>query len=166
MKGPFSCIAALAIAVVYTACAASQPWDRVSLTVTNEPVFLRYVPEGVGFDVTAMLVNNSSTPLIIGGSCVPDVQRNLEGSWQTVWFPICIGSAAQRPVAPGDSARVEAHVFGYTIAREPKLDPRMKAGIYRLRIGLTFSQTANITSSDLRAFPSIPFNVVDSSRIE
>ncbi len=154
---------AATVALMGNACVSRQPWNKVSLRIVDQPVVLRRTAEGSGFNVSAFLVNHSSKPIVRGGACAPDLQRELGGSWQTVWSPICIGSGGLQWLGPGDSVLIKTSVFGYSIRREPRLDQRMTTGRYRIRIGVGLPPNSHDSRPKLRVYPSIPFTVRDSS---
>ena len=100
---------------------------------------MRRTAEGASFKVTGIVKNNSTEPAYLAGSCAPDAQREIDHVWQTIWYPVCVGSSGARKIAPGDSVLIPIFVYGSSKPHEePHLDPRMQPGRYRVRIGLGF----------------------------
>jgi len=101
-----------------------------------DSVRLRRTAEMTSFAVDVIIRNRGSRPIIVGG-CGPEAQREINGQWQTVWSPVCVSEQASL-IAPGDSLTGALTIAGFTKPGiEPPLDPRMTAGTYRLRFGVS-----------------------------
>lgn len=111
------------------------------------------------FSVTVVVRNDGATAIMFGG-CGPEAQREIDGAWATVWSPICFSSGTAT-VMPKDSVTIPITVSAFTSpGREPQLDPRMVAGRYRLRFGVSYSDVGNPTASrQLEPLDSPPFTV-------
>jgi hypothetical protein len=149
---------------VVTGCATMQ--IRPGLVVirfAQDSVPLERTAEAVRFRVTTVIRNDNSTPIVFGG-CSPDVQRSINGIWTTVWSPTCF-SEQSATLMPGDSLILPLIIGASTKPNmEPQLDPRMTAGEYRLRFGVSFAQGAERTSaSPLEIRESPPFIVYESA---
>jgi len=78
-----------------------------------------------------------------------EAQREIDGSWTTVFTPYCASNDV-KTFASGESLVVPISVFGYTVpGKEPKLDPRMVPGRYRVRFGVGVADASTLTGSHL-----------------
>ncbi len=132
---------------------------RVAIRTIEDTVILRRSPQLTSFSVTAIARNVDSRPLQVT-LCRIDAQRDIAGTWTTVFTPFC-ASSGEATLFPGDSVVVPVEVFGYTgLNRVPALDPRMIAGRYRLFFGVgLFDPTAPTASSAVQGEGSTPFIV-------
>jgi hypothetical protein len=120
------------------ACARNHVEELRTLVIRSvrDSVRLQRTPEMTSFAVDLIIRNRGSKPIVIGG-CGPEAQREINGEWQTVWSPVCVSEGASL-LAPGDSLTSTLTIGGFTKPGiEPLLDPRMTAGTYRLRFGVS-----------------------------
>jgi hypothetical protein len=121
------------------ACARNygeQELRTLVIRSARDSISLQRTPEMTSFAVDLIIRNGGSRPIIVGG-CGPEAQRQISGQWQTVWRPVCVSEHASL-VAPGDSLTGSLTIAGFTKPGiEPPLDPRMTAGTYRLRFGVS-----------------------------
>jgi hypothetical protein len=148
--------------VILASCTRTHVDTEIATTVVRfaqDSVPLEHNSELTRFSITVVIRNDGHTPVVFGG-CGPEAQRDIGGQWQTVWTPIC-GSPQAATVAPGDSVSLPITVAGFIQpGMEPQLDPRMVPGRYRLRFGISYSDSVNPTgSSQLEALDSPPFTV-------
>lgn len=130
----------------------------VVIRFVSDSVPLRRTAEMTAFTVTVIIRNGSNTPIVVGG-CGPQAQKEINGGWQTVWSPACVSEQISS-IAPGDSLTGSVTVAGFTTGMEPRLDPRMTVGMYRLRFGPSYSNMTNPTAvSSVEALYSPPFVV-------
>jgi hypothetical protein len=131
--------ALLSLAVGSAACARNRlEKDLHTLLVRSarDSVQLRRTADMTSFTVDVIIRNGGSRPIIVGG-CGPEAQREINGQWQTIWQPVCVSPGFEL-IAPGDSVTAALTVAGFTRPGiEPQLDPRMTAGTYRLRFGVS-----------------------------
>ena len=106
---------------------------RVTAATMQDIVILKTTPAATYFDITAIVRNGDSRQISVA-SCGPYAQRNINGTWTTVFTPACT-SDVLTPVQPGDSLVLAIHIAGYTNAL-PELDRRMTVGQYRLVFGV------------------------------
>ena len=130
----------IAFAVLACACAINRvKTDLRGAVVRIEPDSVPFVrtPDIVKFTVNVIVRNDRSTPLYFGG-CWPDAQQEIDGTWKTVWSPICM-SPGSGSLAPRDSVTFPFTAVRYLHQRiEPNLDSAATAGRYRLRLGATY----------------------------
>lgn len=144
-------IAGLCSATLLTSagCARSHLEPQVTTTVVRleaDSVPLERAADVTLFKVTMLVRNDGHVPVVFGG-CGPEAQRNIDGRWQTVWTPICL-SMQYASIAPGDSLSIPVSVAAFTTpGMYPQIDPRMVAGSYRLRFGISYGDTGGPTSS-------------------
>jgi hypothetical protein len=148
--------------VILASCTRNRVDTEIATTVVRfaqDSVPLEHTPDLTRFSVTVVIRNDGHTPVVFGG-CGPEAQRDISGQWETVWTPVC-GSPQSALLAPGDSLSLPITVAGFIQpGMEPQLDPRMVPGRYRLRFGISYSDSANPTgSSQLEALDSPPFTV-------
>lgn len=137
---PIRLVAALLpLGVGSAACARNHIGRELRTLVirsARDSVHLQRTADMTSFTVDVIIRNRGSRPLIVGG-CGPEAQREINGQWQTVWSPVCVSAQASL-IAPGDSLTGALTIAGFTKPGiEPPLDPRMTAGIYRLRFGVS-----------------------------
>ncbi len=148
--------------LISTSCGKGHSDNELTTTIVRlaqDSVPLQRTPDLTRFAVTAIVRNDGHVPVVFGG-CGPEAQRNIDGQWQTVWTPMCL-SPQHASISPGDSLTLPITVAGFTVPGiEPLLDPRMVAGTYRLRFGISYPDTSNPTASnELEALDSPPFKV-------
>ena len=148
--------------LIGASCTKNPGEQELATTIirfVQDSVPLQQTPDLTKFTVTSIIHNDGHRSVVFGG-CGPEAQRNIDGQWQTIWTPIC-GSPQHASIAPGDSLTVPVTVAGFTVPGiEPPLDPRMVAGIYRLRFGISYSDSINPTASnELEALDSPAFKV-------
>jgi hypothetical protein len=108
----------------------------VIIRSARDSIRLQHTAEMTSFAVDVIIRNRGSRPIIVGG-CGPEAQREVNGQWQTVWSPVCVSEQASF-IGPGDSSTSALTIAGFTKPGiEPRLDPRMTAGTYRLRFGVS-----------------------------
>jgi len=113
-----------------------QELQSLVIRSARDSVRLQRTAEMTSFAVDVIIRNRGSRPIIVGG-CGPEAQREINGQWQTVWSPVCVSEQASL-IAPGDTLRGALTIAGFTKPGiEPRLDPRMTAGTYRLRFGVS-----------------------------
>lgn len=130
--------ALLSLGVGSAACARNRIEDLDTLLVRSarDSVQLRRTADMTSFTVDVIIRNGGSRPIVVGG-CGPEAQREISGQWHTIWSPVCV-SAQFSLIAPGDSLTGAVTIAGFTRPGiEPPLDPRMTAGTYRLRFGVS-----------------------------
>jgi hypothetical protein len=125
----------------FLSCATSPTPGSVGIRVQPDVVSLRHEPNAVALDLHVQVRNGSPQPLYLAtGLCGVELQRDVEGDWQTVWIPACglVASPAQR-VPAGDSVSTSFTARGFTGTNAlPQFDPRMIAGRYRVIMRLGF----------------------------
>jgi hypothetical protein len=128
------------IAVSLLGCTPTVAPDwvpAISITTVQDTVSFIRAPAATWFDIN-VTIKNTGTDILRIESCGPDAQRDIAGSWTTVSSLICAAVLSSGGMAPGASATYSVRIFGATAPNmEPKLDPNMTAGRYRLiyRIG-------------------------------
>jgi hypothetical protein len=141
---PFRLVAALlTLGLGSGACARTHVEELRTLVIRSlrDSVRLQRTPEMTSFAVDLIIHNRGSKPIIVGG-CGPEAQREINGQWQTVWSPVCVSEQASL-LSPGDSLTGALTIAGFTKPGiEPPLDPRMTAGTYRLRFGVSDPPTS------------------------
>ena len=121
---------------------------RVAIRTVEDTVELRRGPDATFFKVTAIARNEDSRVLLVE-LCGMQAQRDIDGTWITVFTPACLSSGVT-PLASGDSVVVPVTVFGYTVPNMyPPLDPRMGPGRYRLVFGVGLGDQSLPTGSPL-----------------
>ena len=122
----------------------------VSVRTIEDTVVLRRTSDATSFDVNVVLRNDSDQPIRVSQGCGgPDAQRNINGTWTSVFAPICVGQPGSWTMQAGDSTVIPVNIYGYTKPNLlPSLDPRMTAGQYRLEFAVSF-----ISSDDTSAPP-------------
>jgi len=91
-------------------------------------------PKGASFAVTTT-VQNEDQEIIFVALCGMEAQRDIEGTWTTVFTPFRTSNCLRR-LAPGDSIVVPVSIAAYTDHTFPQLDSRMKRGRYRILFGV------------------------------
>ncbi len=155
-------IAGFALSALIFGCArnhVAKELDATVIRLVRDSVPLQRTADKVSFTVNVIIRNGGATSIDVGG-CGPEAQREINGEWQTVWSPVCI-SRQSSLIAPSDSLIQPLTVAGFTKPGiEPQLDPRMTAGKYRLRFGVTYFDTTNPTATRSTEFVgSSPFVV-------
>ena len=142
-------------------CASSSKLTPLNLAVrTVEDTVVMHRNSNTGaFDVTAVMRNKESQSVDVD-ICVTPAQIQIDGVWTTVFKPSCLTSG-MAPLAAGDSLVLPVNVFGYIRPNaEPRLDPRMGPGRYRLLFYVRLSDAAGPSSpAPGRAQPSNTFIV-------
>lgn len=117
-------------------------------------------PGATSFKLAVVMRNDDSDTLYVE-ACQFDAQREIDGTWISVFTPVCAGSAYIR-LRPGDSRQQAVSVHGSTRERTfPRLDPRMVAGRYRLRFGVSSADRflGRVDPNSVRGVTSRPFTV-------
>jgi hypothetical protein len=135
------CLVGLLAAVFAGGC-RSAPL-RLTVRTVEDTVMLRRYPMATTFTVTVIARNDDSRPLWVA-YCPTPAQRDIDGTWTTVFTPNCI-SQGLTLIAPGDSVVVPVPVTGYSPALNtyPVLDPRMGPGRYRVVFGVFLGDPQN-----------------------
>ena len=144
-------------------CATSTGLNSFTIRIVEDTVRLARSPQGASFDVTAVIRNDAARPLY-WSSCAPYAQRQISGSWQTVWVPVCLEGGPASSIAPGEAATVPVRASAFTSPTTfPRLDPRMSAGQYRLvfDVGFDINSSGAVTSLPLERRASSTFVVVE-----
>lgn len=126
---------------VMLSCATSASAESVVIRLQPDVVSLRHEPDAVALDLRVQIRNGSPQPLFVAtGICGVELQRQVDGAWQTVWIPACgLGANPPQRLASGDSVGTSFTARGFTDANAfPKYDPRMIAGRYRVVMRLGF----------------------------
>jgi hypothetical protein len=112
-------------------CATHRVPLAVEVRALQDTVAFQRNLEATFFSVTAVVQNRDARAVYVSG-CGPAAQREIDGTWTTVFSPVCVGSSAWI-VMPGDSVNIPVTLYGFTSANMlPKLDPRADSGRYRL----------------------------------
>lgn len=132
--------------------------------VTPDTVTIVRRTDGTGFYVTAIVRSENGKPFLAYLACGQSAQRLIDGSWTTVWTPVCVTTGdAVASVAGRDSLVVGVNVFGFTDpAFAPRLDPRLQPGLYRVAFLIGVDAGQSRTRSEVREAASAPFVVLDS----
>jgi hypothetical protein len=161
---PAIVMAGVANVWLVVSCATSRSAESVSIRLQPDVVALRREPDAVALDLHAQIRNRSAQELYVAPSlCGVELQRQLEGAWQTVWIPACapVAYPPQR-VAAGDSVSSSFTARAFTNDHTfPKYDPRMGPGRYRvvMRLGFRTNSTGSIDQLPVDARASEPFVV-------
>jgi hypothetical protein len=134
---------------------------RVTIRPLEDSVVLRRNPEGASFGVTAILRNEDSRTVHVE-RCGAEAQRQVNGTWRTVFIPSCLSGGTSRLLA-GDSLVIPVDVYGFTAPNmHPRLDPRLGAGQYRIIFGVGIEDfPSGASTSSIRRIASAPFFVRD-----
>ncbi len=132
---------------------------HLAIRTIEDTVGLQTTPVGTSFNVTAIVRNDDSRPLQVA-LCGTQAQRDIGGTWTTVFTPACISSGLT-PLASGDSVIVPVSVFGYTAPdKAAALNPEMERGRYRLLFGVGVGDPTTINAySVAQVQPSTDFIV-------
>jgi hypothetical protein len=132
---------------------------HLAVRTVEDTVMLQRVSDATFFNVTAIARNDDSRPLRVE-LCTVEAQRDIDGTWTTVFTPACLSSGGA-PLASGDSVVVPVNVFGSTVPNiYPLLDPRMVPGRYRLLFGVGLGDVLGPTGSSVgQVQASTPFTV-------
>jgi len=170
-------VAAVSVIVVI-GCAASPSRSPVaaearasanttfSITVASPVVTFSRKPTFAWVDVVATIANHADRRLY-GEECLVAAQREIGGTWVTVWTERCLVQHLTS-IAPGDSVVRTIRIQGSFAADDPlKADPRLTAGTYRLTFPLSYKTVDSVTGSflddlppeDVRSTP--PFQIRD-----
>jgi hypothetical protein len=156
-------ILAFGSGLVELGCVRATEFAAVRIVVEEDTAVLVRTTETESFRVNAAIFNDGAKPLYIGG-CGPEAQRRINDKWQTVWWPICVGSLGITEIAPGASLRFPVVVLAYTKPNtEPALDPRFQAGIFRLLFAIGENGSSSTGPNALSLRPSSQFTVVDTT---
>jgi hypothetical protein len=146
--------------IIATGCGSSSNLTPVNLMVrtVEDTVALQHSPNGVYFNVTAIVRNDDTRPLDVE-MCPTPAERDIGGVWTTVFTPNCI-SSGMTPLSAGDSVVVPLMV-GYTTPNTyPPPDPRMLPGRYRVVFGVFLGNPLGPTGTAVgQGKGSIPFIV-------
>lgn len=157
-----SASASFALFALTAACATNHVSKQVDATVirfVRDSVPLQRTADMVFFTVNVIIRNRGATPIEVGG-CGPEAQREINGEWPTLWSPVCV-SPQSSLIVPGDSVMGPLTVAWFIKPGiEPQLDPRVTAGTYRLRYGVSYSETTNPTAARSTEFVGSPPFVV------
>ena len=77
---------------------------RLTVHTVEDTVMLQRNLTATSFTVTAIARNNDSRPLLVA-MCGTTAQRDIDGTWTTLFTPACTSSALM-PLASGDSVVV------------------------------------------------------------
>jgi hypothetical protein len=133
---------------------------RLTVRTVEDTVTLRRSTMVTAFTVTVIARNDDVRPLWVA-YCPTPAQRDIDGTWTTVFTPNCI-SEGLTLVRPRDSVVVPVPVTGYSPAFHtfPVLDPRMGPGRYRVVFGVFLGDPQNPRGLTVgQAQPSTPFIV-------
>jgi hypothetical protein len=125
------------IAVLVGCQTGGRPPD-IAITAVPQTVILQRNAQGVTFQMTSV-IRNAGPGQISVLPCGPQLQRDIEGRWQTVWSSPCLPESPAREILAGDSAIVPVMGAAFTVPElSPQLDPRFVGGSYRLLWSLTY----------------------------
>jgi len=155
------CAVLLAFVAAPGACAAHHIDQRLQTLViqsaSDSVPFLRG-SNATSFTVEVLMHNRGPSPLIVGSCGGPEVQRKIDEEWQTVRSPVCVSDQGTL-VAPRSSAMRSLTVVGFTRPGiDPRLDPRMTAGVYRLRYIVSVPDSSTGTASGQRVPVAYPLS--------
>ena len=144
-------------------CGIRATTPAAEITVVPDTVALNSDSDATWFAAQARILNRGATPIYVN-ACGADAQRKIDDEWQTVWSPIC-GSTILSRVEPGAFLTVPITALGYRRNNsEPRLDPRMRGGVYRFRFGIGSEAPVTINApSDLPVLASRVFFVKDTA---
>jgi hypothetical protein len=117
---------------------ATQTMDSglVSVRAGQDTAWLITTPNRASFEMP-LIVRNRSTARVYTDECTIKAQRSIDGSWQTVFAPVCLANDSPIELFPGDSVVLRFIAYGTREpATEPQLDPRMTTGLYRAVISM------------------------------
>jgi hypothetical protein len=153
------CAVLLAFVAAPGACAANhidENLQTLEIQSASDSVPLRRGSDATSFAVEVLMRNRGPRALIVGSCGGPEAQRKIDGEWQTVWSPVCVSDQGTL-VAPRSSATRTLSVVGFTrLGIEPRLDPRMTAGVYRLRYVVSVPDSSTGTTSGQRVPVAYP----------
>jgi hypothetical protein len=128
------CIAICMLVCPITACRLiNRNANPVTLSVrpAQDTAWLKVGPTAASFEIRIVVRNSSATPVYTQW-CGTEAERLIQGTWQTVFKPNCLANDSPLPIAPGGSVTLPLLAYGtLEPAAWPKLDPRMRPGIYR-----------------------------------
>lgn len=153
---------ALFVAAGAGGCATHRAPLLVAIRVFEDTVAFRQNSEETSLHVTAIVRNRDSRPVYVVG-CFPSAERDIDGTWTTVFIPTCMGQSSWL-VGSGDSTMIPITLYGFkTPNMMPKLDPRASPGRYRLifPVGPTDPFMGPIPPSLIQLTASSPFIVRD-----
>lgn len=141
---------------LFMGCASSSRPLSVAIQPLKDSVPLVRNPEAASFQISVVVRNNESRPIYLVG-CGPSAEREIGGSWTTVFNPSCL-TPNTKTVSANDSVEIPVLLYGYTNGG-PTLDPRALPGRYRL---IFYVQVQDPSSGALSPFggekiPSTPF---------
>lgn len=120
---------------VLAACGHSPAVSGITISVVPDTVALEIRTHSRGFTAAAIIRNGATRPAYVS-SCGASAFREIDGEWEMVWSPICLGSGSS-VVNPADSLVVPILVSGVTLpGYYPAADDRLAAGLYRLHFAL------------------------------
>jgi hypothetical protein len=143
------------ISLATTAC-LSVPGTRPSVSIRpiQEPIILHRSRHGVHIEMDVMLRNKGSAAIYLL-DCSPELQRNLNDQWVTVWSPPCINFGPPQEILPGNSSVVPVKISAFSDrSSQPQLDPRLQAGKYRLLWHITSSENGTGSANQRSSAPS------------
>jgi hypothetical protein len=124
--------AAVCMSPFATGCIPAAALGPNPIRVATDTLVLTASPSAVYVTVSLVLRNYTSRPLYIE-DCGAIAERNMGKTWEVVWSPACLGGVPPGIVLPGDSVAFGLLLAAYkTNGAEPRFDPRMTPGSYRL----------------------------------
>jgi hypothetical protein len=124
--------AAVCMSPFATGCIPAAALGPNPIRVATDTLVLTASPSAVYVTVSLVLRNYTSRPLYIQ-DCGAIAERNMGKTWEVVWSPACLGGVPPGIVLPGDSVAFGLLLAAYkTNGAEPRFDPRMMPGSYRL----------------------------------
>ena len=152
------CISAFSVALIVACSGASRvsPLHATIVTV-EDTVALQQGGDGPGFTVTAVVRNNDSRVIQVA-VCGTEAQREIDGTWTTVFTPAC-ASMGLTPIAAGDSLVLPVQISSFRFSSSTG-GGAIIPGRYRLVFGLYAADTSSPTALSVgQAEPSSPFVV-------
>jgi hypothetical protein len=159
---PVDTLFPLLVAVVVGSCATHTPPLAVAIHSLKDTVVFQRDPGATSFNVTAVVQNRDSRPVYVVG-CGPSAQRDIGGTWTTVFIPACIQGSSWM-VPSGDSVMIPVILYGFTTANMlPRLDSRAGPGRYRLLFSVapTAPSLGPTSPSSVQQVASSPFILRD-----
>jgi hypothetical protein len=127
-----SFVSGLGFLLGVAACHQGATTPSVTIKVASDTVRMSREHGIVLLQVTSVIVNNGPGEISLP-PCSPQLQRNIDGRWHTVWSPACIPESLGRSIIANDSAVVPVKVIAYIDTTwAPRFDHRLVSGTYRL----------------------------------
>jgi hypothetical protein len=145
-----------------SSCASVSRTDRaelnhVSFRVVEDSVRLRRSSKFIAFDVHAIVRNDTRRTLLVGAYNIA-AQRQIDSAWQTVWVNNCVGCPGYQSIPAGGSITIPVRVLAsLTPDTDPRADPRLTHGRYRLLLEVAFGQ--DTSSQRIRMVPGPPLKL-------